>query len=172
MPIKDLLSQKRKKIINRSFDLTISTYPEETQSFFKDRNRQFTNPVGFTTYQAIEHIIEKIISDEPIENFKTPLEELLRLRAIQDFTPSQAIGFIFFIKKAIQEELEKEANSAELIDLLSRIDSLSLIAFDIYMVQREKIYNIKANELIDRTWWILKKWNIVSEIPDKIMETK
>lgn len=172
MPIKDLLSQKRKKIINRSFDLTISTYPEETQSFFKDRNRQFTNPVGFTTYQAIEQIIEKIISDEPIENFKTPLEELLRLRAIQDFTPSQAIGFIFFIKKAIQEELEKEANSAELIDLLSRIDSLSLIAFDIYMVQREKIYNIKANELIDRTWWILKKWNIVSEIPDKIMETK
>jgi hypothetical protein len=40
------------------------------------------------------------------------------------------------------------------------------------MKYREKIYDLKSKELIDRTWWILKKWNIVSEIPDKTVQTK
>lgn len=170
MPIRDLLSKKKEKIVKKTFELTLSTYPEQSQEIFKDKNRQFTNPVGFTTYKTIESIVEKIINDESIESFLSPLEEIMKLRAVQDFTPSQAVGFIFFLKRAIQEEIEKETEPAELIDFLSRIDSLSLLAFDIYMKQRERLYDIKANELINRTWWILKKWNIVSEIPDKITE--
>lgn len=170
MPISALLSQKKEKIVKKAFELTISTYPEQSQQVFKEKNRQFTNPVGYTTYQTIESIVEKIINDESIESFISPLEEIMKLRAVQDFTPSQAVGFIFFLKKTIQEELEKETDPTELIDFLSRIDSLSLLAFDLYMKQRERIYDIKANELINRTWWILRKWNIVSEIPDKITE--
>jgi len=39
------------------------------------------------------------------------------------------------------------------------------------MKYREKIYDLKAKDLIDRTWWILKKWNIVSEIKDETVKT-
>ncbi len=172
MPIKDLLSKKRKAIVNKSFELTIATYPEESKSFLKDSSRQFTNPIGYNLYQSIEQIVEKIINEEPIESFLPPLEEIIRIRAVQDFTPSQAVGFIFLIKKAFQDELEKEIEPFQILDFLSRIDSLSLIAFDIFIKYREKIYDLKSKELIDRTWWILKKWNIVSEIPDKTVETK
>jgi len=59
----------------------------------------------------------------------------------------------------------------QLMGYLSRIDSLALIAFDIFMKYREKIYDLKSKELIDRTWWVLKKWNIVSEINDEKDET-
>ncbi|MEJ5227140.1 RsbRD N-terminal domain-containing protein [Thermodesulfovibrio sp.] len=172
MSIRDFLSKKRKAIVNKSFELTVSTYPEESQSFLKDNSRQFTNPIGYNLYQSIEQIVEKIINEEPIDNFITPLEEIIRIRAVQDFTPSQAVGFIFLIKKAFQDELEKEIEPLKVLDFLSRIDSLTLIAFDIFMKYREKIYDLKSKELIDRTWWILKKWNIVSEIPDKTVETK
>ncbi|WP_141266962.1 RsbRD N-terminal domain-containing protein [Thermodesulfovibrio sp. Kuro-1] len=172
MPIKDLLSKKRKAIVNKSFELTIATYPEESQGFLKDSSRQFTNPIGYNLYQSIEQIVEKIINEEPIESFLSPLEEIIKIRAVQDFTPSQAVGFIFLIKKAFQDELEKEIEPFQILDFLSRIDSLSLIAFDIFMKYREKIYDLKSKELIDRTWWILKKWNIVSEIPDKTVQTK
>jgi len=172
MPIKDLLSKKRQSIINKSFELTIATYPEESQTFLKEKSRQFTNPVGYTIHQAIEQIIDKIISNEPIENFILPMEEIIRIRAVQDFTPSQAVGFIFLIKKAIQDELEKEFESSEVLDFISRLDSLALVAFDIFMKYREKIYDLKSKELIDRTWWILKKYNIVSEIGDKTVENK
>jgi len=172
LEIYDLLSKKRKSIVNEWFDLTISTYPEQSHLFLKEKTKQFTNPVGYTIYHGIEKIIDKIIAQESLENFISPLEEIIRIRAVQDFKPSQAVGFIFLLKEAIYNSTHKEAISHELMDLLSRIDSLALLAFDIFMNYREKLYDIKARELIDRTWWILKKWNIVSEIDDRTLEIK
>lgn len=172
MDVKDLLSKKRDSIINKSFELTISTYPENTQIFFKEKNRQFTNPVGYTIYKGIEQIIDNLISDKPIESFISPVEEIIKIRALQDFTPSQAVGFVFLIKKAIYDELVKDSNTDQLMDILAQIDSLSMIAFDIFMKYKERIYDLKAKELIDRTWWLLKKYNIVSEIEDETVKTK
>ncbi|MEN2986349.1 MAG: RsbRD N-terminal domain-containing protein [Thermodesulfovibrionaceae bacterium] len=170
MEIYDLLSKKRDSIIDKCFDLTISTYPEQSRIFLRERKRQFTNPVGYTLYHGIERIIDKIIAQESLENFIPPLEEIIRVRAVQDFIPSEAVGFIFLIKEAIYSLIYKEAKYNELMDLLSRIDSLALLAFDIFMKYREKIYDMKARELRDRTWWILKKYNIISEIDDSILE--
>uniref|UniRef100_A0A7C4AK58 RsbT co-antagonist protein RsbRD N-terminal domain-containing protein n=1 Tax=Thermodesulfovibrio aggregans TaxID=86166 RepID=A0A7C4AK58_9BACT len=167
MTINDFLLKKRDVIVSKSFDLIISTYPENTQIFFKERKRQFTNPVGYTIYDSIEQIIDRLIENDSRDSFVSPLEEIIKIRAVQDFTPSDAIGFIFLIKKVIYEELHKEMEIQEVIDFLSRFDSLALIAFDIFMKYREKIYDLKAKELINRTWWILKKWNIVSEIEDE-----
>ena len=172
MSINSLLSKKRENIITKAFDLIISTYPEQSQIFLKRKTQQFTNPIGYNTNLSVEQIIDNIIADANIESFLSPLENIIQIRAVQDFTPSQAVGFIFLIKKAIYSALHKEADSNELMELMSRIDSLALIAFDIFMKYREKIYDIKAKELMDRTWWILKKWNIVSEIDDKILEAK
>ncbi len=170
MTINNLLSKKKESIVEKSFNLTISTYPEDSQAFFKDKKKQFTNPVGYTIYQGIQDIIDKLINDESLDSFIPPLEEIIKIRAVQDFTPSQAVGFIFLIKKAIYDELHKETESAKLLEFLAQIDSLALVAFDIFMKYREKIYDIKAKELIDRTWWILKKWNIVSEIENETVE--
>lgn len=171
MEINDLLSKKRKGIIDKAFHLTISTYPEESVSIFKEKNKQFTNPVGYNLHQGIQKIIDNLIAEESVESFASCLEDIIRIRAVQDFTPSQAVGFIFLIKKVLYDELNKEVNSDKLADFLSRIDSLALIAFDIFMKYREKIYDLKAKELIDRTWWVLKKWNIVSEISDETVKT-
>ncbi|GAQ94296.1 RsbT co-antagonist protein rsbRD N-terminal domain-containing protein [Thermodesulfovibrio aggregans] len=170
MTINDLLSKKKENVIEKSFNLTISTYPEDSQAFFKEKKKQFTNPVGYTIYQGIEKIVDKLINDESLDSFIPPLEEIIQIRAVQDFTPSQAVGFIFLLKKAIYEELRKEAEPEKLLDFLAQIDSLALVAFDIFMKYREKIYDLKAKELIDRTWWILKKWNIVSEIENETVE--
>ncbi|MGB9710357.1 MAG: RsbRD N-terminal domain-containing protein [Thermodesulfovibrio sp.] len=170
MTINDLLSKKKESIIEKSFNLTISTYPENTQAFFKEKKKQFTNPVGYTIYQGIQDIIDRLINDESLDSFILPLEEIIKIRAVQDFSPSQAVGFIFFIKKAVYEELSKEIAPDKLLEFLSQIDSLALVAFDIFMKYREKIYDLKAKELIDRTWWILKKYNIVSEIENETVE--
>ncbi|GAB5047277.1 RsbRD N-terminal domain-containing protein [Thermodesulfovibrio sp. TK110] len=170
MTINNLLSKKKESIVEKSFNLTISTYPENTQVFFKDKKKQFTNPVGYTIYQGIQDIIDKLINDESLDSFIPPLEEIIKIRAVQDFTPSQAVGFIFLIKKTIYDELRKHIEPEKLLEFLAQIDSLALVAFDIFMKYREKIYDIKAKELIDRTWWILKKWNIVSEIENETVE--
>ncbi|MCS7215249.1 MAG: RsbRD N-terminal domain-containing protein [Thermodesulfovibrio sp.] len=172
MDIKSLLSKKRDNIINEAFNLIISTYPQQSQIFLKEKNRKFTNPIGYNTNLSVEQIIDNIVADADLESFLSPLENIIQIRAVQDFTPSQAVGFIFLIKKAIYSTLHKEADSNELMELMSRIDSLALVAFDIFMKYRERLYDIKAKELMDRTWWLLKKWNIVTEVDDKILENK
>jgi hypothetical protein len=98
------------------------------------------------------------------------LDPIIRIRAVQNFTPSQATAFILFLKKALRANLAKELrdirNAEELFEFESKIDQLSLMAFDIYMQCREKIYQISANETKNRTFKALERAGLVSEIGD------
>jgi hypothetical protein len=78
------------------------------------------------------------------------LDQIIRIRAIQNFSPSQAVAFVFFLKTVIREALEEDIKQSgikeELLVIETRIDQLALLAFDQYMVCREKLYDLKANE--------------------------
>ena len=91
----------------------------------------------------------------------TYLDEIIRIRALQNFTPSQALAFIFLLKIVIREELAgeilKENLAAEILDLESRIDGLALLGFDVYTKRREKIYEIKADEAKRRVSGLMRK---------------
>jgi hypothetical protein len=65
----------------------------------------------------------------------------VRIRAVQNFTPSQAIGFVFDLKGLIRAMAPADRQaSKEMVVIESRIDALALLAFDLYMSCREKIY--------------------------------
>ena len=89
------------------------------------------------------------------------LDRIISIRAIQEFPPSAAVAFIFLLKKAIRNTLEKEIVkgdiSHKLLEYESRIDGLSLLCFDMYMKRREKIYEIKVNEIKNRASGLLRK---------------
>jgi len=95
------------------------------------------------------------------------LDNIIRIKAIQDFTPSQAISFIFDLKKIVREEFKSDNSgfedriSEELSKLDSRIDNLALEAFDIYMKCREKIYDLRAKEFQDKTFRLLQMANLI-----------
>ncbi len=98
------------------------------------------------------------------------LDTIIRIRAIQEFTPSQAVSFVFFLKKIIRDELatgdpRQHSLSDELTLLENQIDSLGLLAFDIFMRCREKLYDIKANEMKNMTFRLLQKANLICEKP-------
>jgi len=60
------------------------------------------------------------------------------------------VGFIFQLKKAIEETLKSEICREQNIEawraFQSRIDALALQAFDAYMNCREKICEIRVNQ--------------------------
>jgi hypothetical protein len=78
------------------------------------------------------------------------LDAILKIRSVQDFSPSKAVGFIFLLKRAIGETLKneicRESVMSEWLGFQSRIDDLALHAFDIYMGCREKICEIRVNQ--------------------------
>ena len=101
------------------------------------------------------------------EKVSAVLEGILRIRAVQDVAPSRALAFIFRLKNVLREELGSVATApSEEIDALeSRLDAIALISFDLFMKCREKIYDLKANELRNMTFRLLQKAKLVCEIP-------
>jgi hypothetical protein len=172
MKLENLLSKKRPAILERWFQLIVETYPPETAKFLKKQKDRFANPVGAAIFEGIEGIFDQLCQGIDYSKVSPFLDKIIRIRAIQDFFPSQAVAFIFPLKQVIREELATEtlenAASAELLVLESRIDYLALVSFDIYMQCREKIYDMKFNEVRNKTYSLLKKTNLLYEIPEKV----
>ncbi|NIO21611.1 MAG: hypothetical protein GTN76_12945 [Candidatus Aenigmarchaeota archaeon] len=167
MKINLLLLGKKPKIVKKWFDLIVETYPPDTSNFLKRQKNRFDNPVGYTFSDGIEGIFDELVSGGNTDKVNTFLDNIIRVRAIQEFTPSQAINFIFLLKKAIREELIDEVRENQLFEDLSaiesKIDELSIAAFDIYMQCREKFYEIRVNELRNWTNRILHRSNMLKE---------
>ena len=171
MNLKNLLLKKKKPILERWFDLIVETYPPETIQFLKSQKDRFANPVGSTIYQGIEDIFDQFVQESEPEQICTFLDNVIRIRAVQDFNASQALVFIFQLKKVIREELKDEIHkknlSHELLVLESAIDNLALLSFDIYMKCREQVYELKANEVKRMTYSLLKKANLIFDIEEQ-----
>lgn len=169
MDIKDLLSEKRPDIIRGWFDLILKTYPQETAIFLKDQKDRFANPVGQTILRGIEGLFDEIVNGTDPEKVNEYLDNIIRVRAVQDFSPSDAIGFMFLLKNVIREVLVTDIRRHDLFEELliieSRIDDLAGISFDIFMKCREKLYDLKANEVRNWTCRLLKRANMVKEVP-------
>jgi len=146
----DLLSRNEAAILKRWLDLILETYPSDTATLMRKDKDQFTNPVGSILSREIEVLFKNLCKGSPEEKCEASLDSILKIRSVQDFSPSQAVGFIFLLKRAIGEALKndicKESVMDEWLKFQSRIDALALQAFDAYMECREKICEIRINQ--------------------------
>ena len=151
MVLEHLLSQKRAAILERWFQLILETYPADTSRFLKREKDRFINPVGSTISQEMEALYDELLQEMNSVKLADSLDNIIKIRSVQDFSPSQAIAFVFLLKQAIREELEDEIQEQRILDELlafeSHIDKLALLAFDIYVRCREKIHEIRLNEV-------------------------
>ncbi len=150
MELKDLLSHNEATILKRWFNLILETYPADTATLMRKDKDQFTNPVGATLSREIEVLFKKLCEGSQNERCQASLDSILKIRSIQDFSPSQAVGFVFLLKRAIGETLKneicKESVMDEWLKFQSSIDDLALQAFDAYMECREKVCEIRINQ--------------------------
>lgn len=166
MNLNELLSEKRQAILRKWFDAVLETYPQDTAVFLKRQKDRFANPVGSTIYNAMDSILENLLSGDD-NKLPTFLDDIIRIRAIQDFAPSHALAFMIHLKAIVRDEIKNEIKSAQLSDELTafehRVDNLLMLSFDIYMKCREKVYDLKANELRNMTYKLLERANRIFE---------
>ena len=150
MALEEMLLENENAILKRWFDLILETYPTDTAALMRKDRNQFTNPVGATIWQEIEVLYKGLLEGKNSEGFSASLNSILKIRSVQDFSPSNAVGFIFLLKKAMVEtlksEIQKETIQKEWLKFQSKIDELALLAFDLYMDCREKIYEIRVKK--------------------------
>ena len=170
MKLERLLLKQKAAVLRNWFNLVVETYPADTSRFLKSQKDPFHNPVGSATKKGLEALFDEIIHGLDPETAASFLDPILRIRAVQDFSPSRATGFILLLKTIIRDILKGSLQEPdilnELLVLERRIDDLCLIGFDIYMKCREKIFQIQANEQRNRVFKAFERAGIVNEMPD------
>jgi hypothetical protein len=150
MNIETLLAPKKKAIVQKWIDQVLDSYG--SSAFFKKQKDRFANPIGATISEGLQELYVVLLEERELGEAAKPLENIIKIRAVQDFTPSQSVAFVYLLKSIVREELAREKKGEEvrasLAALETRIDTLALMAFDFYMDCRERLHQIRVNEVL------------------------
>jgi hypothetical protein len=150
MSIETLLTPKKKTIVLKWIDQVLDSYG--SPEFFKKQKDRFANPIGSTISEGLQSLFDILVEERDLSEAAGPLEEIVKIRAVQDFTPSKAVFFVYILKNILREELAGEKNREEAMNTLSaidsRIDEVALMAFNFYMECRERLHQIRVNEVL------------------------
>lgn len=140
---------ERKRAISRQWlDMILSGYPSQSMKFLLHETDGFRNPLGQTHKDAIPLLVHELFGDMDSANVREALEGVVRIRAVQNFSAKEAVGFVFLLKEIVQRELP--ADKPTRLELDKRIDEMALVAFDLYSQCREQISAILVSEARSR----------------------
>jgi len=167
MSLTDYLRQNQKDILKDWFHAVVDSYPAETAAFLKKEKDPFANPVGSSILEGLQGVFAQVVEGAEQEKITPFLDRIIRVRAVQDFTPAQAVSFVFSFKEVVRTRLEGDGRLQELAGdlrtLEAAVDQVALMAFNIYMECREKLYELRVEEVKNRTARLLERANAIWE---------
>ena len=170
-PLMEALAARKDAIVRAWLARTLETYPERTARFLDKERDPFRNPVGQGLKEALPALFDELLGAMDPGRLAPLLDGIVRIRAVQDFSPSQAVAFVFLLKQVLREQMglpphlyplpltgrgegEGAGEGEGVMDLGAldgRIDEMALLAFDLFMRCREQMFTIKADEARRRT---------------------
>lgn len=155
MALVDLLQEKKEAICKKWFETVISDYAPDAAAFFQNTANEFANPVGATARKSLDTLFDALLSGRDDAAVAEIIDPMIRIRAVQAFSPSRATGFVFALKPIVREAVKNHrdrTSAGELIRFEAQVDRMVLVGFDVFMQCREKIYELKTNEERNKTY--------------------
>ncbi len=153
--------------MDRWRDLIVRTYPADASEFLKREKDRFNNPVGYAITRGTEDIYDALIEGSGPTVLSSAVDGIVRIRSVQDFSASEAVAFVFLLKTAIRDvfavQMRENGFVEQLLAFESAIDELALFTFDSYMKCREKIHNIRINEIENGAFKPRERGNFADE---------
>lgn len=147
-----IFRENKLTIVDLWIDKVFSSYPLETTGFLRTRHDPFANPVGNMTREA-GNIAYDAIAGEQITPaaVKKSIERFVKLRAAQNDAHIFSMGIFYLFKPIMREKLLEQFLAAgqitEFLEAESRLDSLVLIGFDIYVSARDTLAEARIREI-------------------------
>lgn len=138
----DPISARRDIIVDEWLARVLGTYPFLTSRYLAEETDRFRNPVGHTLSEALPTLVDELLGDMNSERITSALSQIVKIRVVQDFSASQAVGFIF----ALREVLCDEDAGPLTLTLEQRIDQMALLAFDLFVECRRALDEIRIAE--------------------------
>lgn len=151
-PLYEVLWAARADMAKRWCDIVYGTYPFDTIGFLRTKTDRFANPVGYRTEAAARAILDMLFLQQPDEEkLRHEIDEIMRVRSIQQFSPEISVGIFFALKDILRQTVKDSDRAAEcyvdLLDMESRVDAVALMAFGAYARCRETLHQLRVDEI-------------------------
>jgi len=154
MDILNYLKENSSEMIAKWQKAIIDTYPKDAGRFLSINKSQFGNPIGFSLQNDLPKIYNELIGDMNTDILNSSIEAIIKIRAVQDFTPTEASGFINLLKIIIISEtkamMTDKAFADSYFDFDNRITQIIGIAFEKYLEMKLKLSEIQIREVKSR----------------------
>ena len=148
-----LFQDQRDEIVNAWVDAVFNTYALETTGFLRTQNDPFANPVAHMTREAAGVVYDAVAGEDvdPAQ-VKKAIDRFVKLRAVQDGTPGQNLGVFLLLKPILRKMVlprcsGSDALTSYYLEAESRLDSVMLLAFDMYTADRDIIAESRITEI-------------------------
>ncbi|MFC1769525.1 RsbRD N-terminal domain-containing protein [Nitrospirota bacterium] len=166
MKLQEFLVEHRAAISEKWFLRVLESYPPETVQVMKRQSDRIANPLGYVLNEMTETVMGALIDCKGREAVAAALYPAIQVRAVQDYKPSEALFPVFILKEVVARELQGKGDDTprEAMDEMHVImDEISQIAFDIYMECRQKLFEVKEDELKRNLYMLLRKNDLVAD---------
>lgn len=163
MDLKQTLEKNKKTFVGKWFQATIDTYPEQTAKVISKNSNRFDNPVGAITRKTIEEVFDLILVDFNRQTLEKTLDPVIRIRAVQAFSASEAVSFVF----ALKEIGETILDNSLLREFDKLVDQIALASFNRFMKCKEEIFLLKAAESKRRIHSAFERAGLVAKLKEE-----
>lgn len=148
----NILREHKEEVVNSWVEAVFATYPLETTGFLRTRRDPFTNPVAHMTREAANVLFDAVAGEDvQAAAVRASLDRFVKLRAVQKFAPSQSLAVFYLMKPILREkvmpEMRLKGRLEDYLEAESRLDTLALLAFDIYADARETVAESRIREI-------------------------
>ena len=149
MELSEALSNRKKEILSLWIERTLDSYA--APGFFKSATDPFANQVGVNIANGLTARFDRLLGRADQQDYLKSLDQVVRIRAVQEFTPSQAVAPFLELKWVVKQVFSGNQETRPLLAALDAfdcdIDRMALAAFDIYTDCREQLYRNRIQEL-------------------------
>src|SRR3989339_2262698 len=177
MDLATLLLQKQSGILKRWFDLAVESYQSDTGKFLRRQKDEIANPVGGCLREGLAGVFDVLVEalkarssgdlGFDAERLWVHVDRIVRIRAVQNFTPSESIGFFYEMKGLLRKVVGGQASKTELAGELAAVeiwlDRLLFLAFDVYASCREDLYKVRIQDEQQRLHMLLRRAKLLVE---------
>ena len=158
-----LLQERKEAVLERWVDAILATYPGKGAALFRGQRDPFANPVGHGIRTGTRGVLDALLAGDDVSAVREALRDIVSIRCVQQFPPSVAVGFVLGLKGAIRAvlavDLDDPGLERKMVALEERIDGAALVAFDLYLECRERVSELRINEVKRRVAWVVERAN-------------
>jgi hypothetical protein len=172
MSLASLIRERRERIAEGWIEEILAVYSPDASAIFSRQTDPFANPLGHSVREGANGLLEALLNGTDPMEVRLHLRKLVKIRAVQDLTPSEALSFVFSLKDVLRKEIPQASTDpqyhAAMLEMDSKIDEVALAAFELFVEARDEVSRLRISEVKRQVAWVLDKINRRESVPAEV----